>query len=61
VIKKRGLPMLQILSQGCEDLEDMQIGVIQINRIVSNEVYVVSCFELSGFVTRQLSTKICDT
>jgi hypothetical protein len=53
--------MLQTLKQGYEHLKDMQFGEIQINRIVSNEVFAVSCAEASGFVTRQLSTKICDT
>jgi len=53
--------MLQNLNQGYEDLENVQIRGIQTNRIVSNEVFAVSCDELSGFVTRQLSSKICDT
>jgi hypothetical protein len=53
--------MLQTLNQGYEDLEDMQIGGIQINKIVFNEVFAARCVESSGFVTRQISTKICDT
>ena len=44
--------MLQTLNQSYEDLEEMQIGAIQINIIVSNEDFVVSCVELSCFFTR---------